>query len=143
MHWVKLGLFSSSTGTGKLTSLPYVGTWDLKYAPDGNTESAARPYCRISRRRSPRRCAVSHSQSARSRNSKPTAPPAAVAESVVSAPSVDVGVKYDGGVDRNAFSVVYKAAPLVVVSPFCSCASASIKRASAPVASVIDVLRLA
>src|SRR5947199_215589 len=85
MHCVKFGLFPSSTGTGKLTSLPYVGTWDLKYAPDGNTASAARPYCRINRRRSPRRCAVIQSPYAHSRNSSEPAPAAAVDESVVRA----------------------------------------------------------
>jgi len=89
---VKFGLFCSVIGTGMLTSTPYTEGLDLKYGPVGNTVFAGRPYCRIKRRRSPKRCAVSHSQRARSANSKLTAPPAAVAELVSSAASAGTGL---------------------------------------------------
>src|SRR5258707_6726442 len=79
VHCVKFGLFCSSIGIGKLTSVPYTGYCTLKYGPVGNTLSVGRKYCRISRRRSLRRCAVSHSQRARSLNNRFTAPPPAAA----------------------------------------------------------------
>ena len=68
----------------------------MKYAPVGNTLSGRRLYgARDSRRRSARRCADSHIHNARSRNNRFTAPPRAVAESVVSG-GIDVGAGIDG-----------------------------------------------
>ena len=54
------GLFDSSCGIGRFTSVPkFAPAFDLlvgSYGPIGNTASAVRPYCQISRRMSPTRC---------------------------------------------------------------------------------------
>src|SRR5215831_11040658 len=76
------GLFDSSAGIGRFTSLPkFVPAFDVlsgSYGPFGNTASAARLYCQIKRRRSPTLCDVRNRSIARSRKSKSCCPAAVV-----------------------------------------------------------------
>ena len=55
----KSGLLDSSSGIGRLTSVPkFAPAFEVlsgSYGPFGNTDSAFRPYCQIRRRISPRR----------------------------------------------------------------------------------------
>ena len=99
---LKFGLFCSVTGNGMFSSVPYGPP--LKYVPVGQTAASALPYPplaigRTRRRKSPSRCAVSHSQRARSANSRFTAPPALTVSAPVRSGSTPIAAVL--GFDRS------------------------------------------
>jgi hypothetical protein len=118
-HPVKFGLFFSEMGTMMFASPPRLRL-SLWYAPVGHTDSFARPYCRVRRRRSPTRWDVAYIENARSRNIRSTRPAAVPG-------SRGAGMLY---LARASASLVSHPATLDA----CNAASASMRRASTPLA---------